>query len=306
MNFDMDATTTRAYTESVMRHWGRDTTAFAISGGGARGAAQAGMLRALIERDITPDLIVGVSIGAWNGAWLAYRPDLEWVKALEGVWRQVSRRTLDMVWWRAARNMVRRKPSLYEGSGLSRFIARNLQVSNFEDLAVPLHTVAIDLTMGTKAVFSHGPLGPAVLASSAIPGVFPPVMIGGRQHVDGGLVDPTGLETAIELGARRVYVLDSGYVGRLPAPLGSMNAIVDHTFQIAAQHRTRGTIKQMGRSVEIIHLRPDAGFLRHSMDFGATEFYLTEGHRFASEVLDSSPKRRPMPDLAPLAAPVPR
>ena len=162
------------------------------------------MLRALIERGITPDLIVGVSIGAWNGAWLAYRPELEWVKQLEQVWRQVSRRTLDMVWWRAARNMVRRKPSLYEGGGLSRFVARHLQVHNFEDLAVPLHTVAIDLTMGTKAVFSHGPLAPAVLASSAIPGVFPPVIIDGRQHVDGGLVDPTGLDTAIATSFKAV------------------------------------------------------------------------------------------------------
>ena len=294
-----------AYTKSVMLHWRRDRTAFAISGGGARGAAQVGMLRALIERDITPDFVVGVSIGAWNGAWLAHRPELDWVLRLEEVWRNVTRRTLDMVWWRAARNMVRRKPSLYEGNGLSRFVARHLQVHNFEDLAVPLHTVAIDLTEGTKAVFSHGPLAPAVLASSAIPGIFPPVLIDGHQHVDGGLVDPTGLDTAIELGARRVYVLDSGYAGRLPAPLGSMNAIVDHTFQIAAQHRTRGTIKQMGRSVEIIHLRPDAGFLRHSMDFGATDFYLNEGYRYAAQVLDSRTKRRrSLPELAPTVAPV--
>jgi len=287
-----------------MLHWRRDRTAFAISGGGARGAAQVGMLRALIERDITPDFVVGVSIGAWNGAWLAHRPELDWVMKLEEVWRNVTRRTLDLVWWRAARNMVRRRPSLYEGNGLSRFVARHLQVHNFEDLAVPLHTVAIDLTMGTKAVLSHGPLAPAVLASSAIPGIFPPVLIDGRQHVDGGLVDPTGLDTAIELGARRVYVLDSGYAGRLPAPLGSMNAIVDHTFQIAAQHRTRWTIKQMGRSVEIIHLRPDAGFLRHSMDFGATEFYLDEGYRYAAQILDSRGKRRQsVAELAPTVAP---
>jgi NTE family protein len=293
-----------AYTKSVMLHWRRDRTAFAISGGGARGAAQVGMLRALLERDITPDFVVGVSIGAWNGAWLAHRPDLDWVKRLEEVWRNVSRRTLDMVWWRAARNMVRRKPSLYEGSGLSRFVARHLQVHNFEDLAVPFHTVAIDLTMGAKAVLSRGLLAPAVLASSAIPGIFPPVVIDGRQHVDGGLVDPTGLDTAIELGARRVYVLDSGYAGRLPAPLGSMNAIVDHTFQIAAQHRTRWTIQQMGRSVEIIHLRPDAGFLRHSMDFGATDFYLNEGYRYAAQVLDARRRRRrSLPELGPTVAP---
>src|SRR2546430_11713528 len=89
-----------------MLHWRRDRTAFAISGGGARGAAQVGMLRALIERGISADLIVGVSIGAWNGAWIAFRPQLDWVRQLEQVWRQVSRRTLDMVWWRAAQNMV--------------------------------------------------------------------------------------------------------------------------------------------------------------------------------------------------------
>ena len=287
-----------------MLHWRREKTAFAISGGGARGAAQVGLLRALIERGITPDFIVGVSIGAWNGAWLAHRPDLEWVLKLEEVWRQVTRRTIDMVWWRAAQNMVRRRPSLYQGGGLSRFVARHLQVHDFEDLAVPLHIVAIDLTAGTKAVFSHGPLAPAVLASSAVPGIFPPVTIDGHQHVDGGLVDPTGLDTAIELGARRVYVLDSGYAGRLPAPLGSMNTIVDHTFQVAAQHRTRWTIQQMGRNVEIIHLRPDAGFLRHSMDFGVTDFYLREGYRYGCEVLDARRRHRRVTQLAPIAAPV--
>src|SRR5438309_5812581 len=137
-----------------MLHWRRDRTAFAISGGGARGAAQVGMLRALVEREITPDFIVGVSIGAWNGAWLAHRPDLAWVKQLEEVWRHVTRRTLDMVWWRAARNMVRRKPSLYEGGGVSRFVARHLKVHNFVDLAVPVPAVAIDLTLVTMARFS--------------------------------------------------------------------------------------------------------------------------------------------------------
>src|SRR5256885_4721297 len=181
-----------------MLHLRRDRTAFAISGGGARGAIQVGMLRALIERDITPDFVVGVSIGAWNGAWLAHRPDLEWVKKLEEVWRQVTRRTLDIVWWRAARNMVRRKPSLYEGGGLSRFVARHLQVHNFEDLAVPLHTVAIDLTLGTKAVFSHGPLGPAVLAAAANPRASPPVVIQGGGHAGGRPGGPTRVDTPLQ------------------------------------------------------------------------------------------------------------
>src|SRR2546430_8248158 len=110
--------------------------------------------------------------------------------------------------------MVRRKPSLYEGGGLSRFVARHLQVHNFEDLAVPLHTVAIDLTLGTKAVFSHGPLGPAVLAAAANPRVFPPLIIEGGQHVGGGPGAPPRLDTPLPRGARRIYRLDSRHAGR--------------------------------------------------------------------------------------------
>jgi NTE family protein len=279
-----------------MIHWRREKTAFAISGGGARGALQVGMLRALLEHGIRPDFVVGVSIGAWNGAWLAHRPELDWIERLDAVWRQVSRQNLDMVWWRAAQNMVRRRPSLYQGSGLARLISLHLRANDFEDLQIPLHVVAINLTMGIKAVFSHGPLAPAVLASSAIPGIFPPVTIDDQQHVDGGMVDPTGLDTAIELGARRIFVLDSGYAGQLPGPLASMNAIVDHTFQVAAQQRTRWTIQHHERSIEIVHLRPSAGFLRHSMDFGATATYLDEGYSYTIKALEARRKgRRPAP-----------
>lgn len=271
--------------------WRKERVAFALSGGGARGAAQVGMLRALLERGIRPDFIVGVSIGAWNGTWLAHDPTVTAVEDLDKVWRRVDRTSFDMVWWRAARNMVWRRSSLYGGEGLARLLARHLRVLDFEDLQVPLHVVTIDLTVGRKAVFSQGPLAPAVLASSAIPGIFPPVRIDGHQHVDGGMVDPTGLETAIELGARRVYVFDSGYAGRVPGVLNSMNTIVDHAFQVAAQHRTERTTRESRRSVDIIHLRPSAGFLRHSMDFSVTSAYIAEGYQFASQILDHRRRR---------------
>jgi NTE family protein len=289
--------------------WRKEKTAFALSGGGARGAAQVGMLRALLEAGIKPDLVVGTSVGAWNGAWLASDPTGTSLDRLAEVWRQITRASFDMVWWRAARNMVRRRPSLYDGRGITRLLARYLRVHTFEDLTVPLHVVAIDLSNGRKAVFSSGPLTPAVLASSAIPGVFPPITIDGRQHVDGGMVDPTGLETAVELGARRVYVLDCGYAGRLAAPLGSMNAVVDHAFQIAAQHRTRWTMERLGRKAEIVHLRPSVGFLKHSMDFGHTQNYIDEGYRYAQLALSQRGRRRTVwsseRPVAPAEAPSP-
>ncbi len=288
--------------------WRKEKTAFALSGGGARGAAQVGMLRALLEAGVRPDFVVGTSVGAWNGAWLASDPQVASLDRLGEVWRQITRASFDMVWWRAARNMVRRRPSLYDGQGIARLLARYLRVHTFEDLAVPLHVVAIDLSNGRKAVFSDGPLTPAVLASSAIPGIFPPITIDGRQHVDGGMVDPTGLETAVELGARRVFVLDCGYAGRLAAPLGSMNAVVDHAFQVAAQHRTRWTMERLGRRAEIVHLRPSIGFLKHSMDFGETEAYITEGYRYAQEMLSRRGQRRTIwsseRPVAPAEAPI--
>ncbi|HLB77677.1 MAG TPA: patatin-like phospholipase family protein [Candidatus Dormibacteraeota bacterium] len=283
--------------------WRKEKTAFALSGGGARGAAQVGMLRALLEAGIKPDLVVGTSVGAWNGAWLASDPTGTSLDRLAEVWQQITRASFDMVWWRAARNMVRRRPSLYDGRGITRLLARYLRVHTFEDLTVPLHVVAIDLSNGRKAVFSSGPLTPAVLASSAIPGVFPPITIDGRQHVDGGMVDPTGLETAVELGARRVYVLDCGYAGRLAAPLGSMNAVVDHAFQIAAQHRTRWTMERLERKAEIVHLRPSVGFLKQSMDFGYTQSYIDEGYRYAREALSRQGRGRTGWSSAPSAAP---
>jgi len=272
-----------------MIRWRRDRVAFTLSGGGARGAAQVGMLRALLENGIRPDLIVGVSVGAWNGGWLAHHPTLQGVAELEEIWRRIDRAAFDMVWWRAAGNVVRRRPSLYGNHGLTRLLTRYLRVHDFEELEISLHVVAIDLTAGTKAVFSRGPLAPAVLAASAIPGVFPPVVIEGRQHVDGGMVDPTGLQTALDLGARRIYVLDSGYAGLVPGRLDNMNTIVEHSYQIAAQQRTKETIDRAGRSVDIVHLRPSAGFLRHSMDFRATGSYVAEGYRYASSVL--APRR---------------
>lgn len=285
--------------------WRKEKIAFAISGGGARGAIQVGMLRALLEDGIRPDLIVGTSVGAWNGGWLAQGASLERVAQLAEVWRHVTAASLNIIWWRAARNLVRRRPFLYDGSGLSRLVGNNIIKQNFEDLEIPFHAVAINLTAGTKAVFSTGPLAPAVLASSAIPGMFPPVVIDGQQYVDGGGADPTGLETALELGARRIYILNCGYAGRLSAPLGSMNSIVDHTFQVAAQLRIEAVIREARRHADIVHLRPGIGFLKHSMDFRMTEEYMEEGYRYATRMLHSPRRRRATREVELTSAPAP-
>lgn len=266
-------------------------TAFSLSGGGARGAVQVGCLLALAERGIKPDLIVGTSVGAWNGAWLASQPTLERVHRLADIWATISRTSFGMAWWRAARNYTFRRPSLYDGHGLARLIARHLEAHRFEDLAVPFFAVAINMTRCEKAVLSRGPLAPAVLASSAIPGIFPPMVLNGEQYVDGGMADPAGIETALELGATRIYVLDAGYQGVLASPIRSIDTVVDHAVQVGAYQRIRSTVREARKHAEVVWLRPNSGFLKHSMDFRYTAHYIEDGHRYAARQLEGAVSR---------------
>jgi len=208
----------------------RAYTAFVLSGGGARGALQVGALRALLEAGERPDVVVGTSIGAWNGALLARDPTPAGVERLAEVWLTAhpthvllglepnghspamaiaSSRYATYI--AAAQRLAAGHPSLYGDVGLRHFAQAAVGAMTFEELAVPLRVIAADITHGRRTVFSSGPIAPAILASSAIPGIFPPVRIGDTVYVDGGVLDNTSVETALALGARRLFILDVGY-----------------------------------------------------------------------------------------------
>jgi len=215
-----------AYPAMHRPRW-RDYTAFVLSGGGARGALQVGALRALLERGVVPDVIVGTSIGAWNGAWLANDPTLHGVEALAEIWRGLRAEQLllgyesfraptqsiagILVAMGAAPRLVMGYPSFYTDVGLRRLVRRCVGDLTFADLKATLRIVATDLTHGVRAVFSEGPLEAPILASSAIPAVFPPVRIGDSVYADGCALDSCSIETALSLGARRLFVLSVGY-----------------------------------------------------------------------------------------------
>ncbi len=202
-------------------------TAFVFSGGGARGALHVGALRALLEAGIRPDMLVGTSIGAWNAAWLAQSPTLDGVEALAEIWRSLQAGQILLgrrhpVWSRARalrgllmlaalRRIAGGSSSLYSDTGLRQILSQRFADLTFEDLALPLSVIATNLSHGGRAVFQRGTLGDALLASSAIPGIFPPVSIDGALYADGGMVDGCSVETAIEMGARRIFVLAIGY-----------------------------------------------------------------------------------------------
>src|SRR3954453_23072157 len=196
-----------------MRHDDDGTGAFVLSGGASLGAAQVGMLSALYERDITPDLIVGTSAGHLNGAYVAKRPQtVAPADALAGVWRHLRRgQVFPLNPLTGLLGFLGARDHLVPASGLRRLIEPPFEGHRLEDMPIPLHVVAVDVTSGEELRLSSGPTLEAVLASAATPAALAPVSWDGRALMDGGVANNPPISHAIELGAERIYVLPTGH-----------------------------------------------------------------------------------------------
>ena len=191
----------------------RDRVAFVLSGGGPLGALQAGALKALLERGITPDIVVGVSVGALNGAFIALDPTVRGAERLEHAWRTLRTSEffpsgrLKVPWTR----FLARSDRVFDNRGVKKFIAESYGDATFEDTRVPFAVVATELDGGRERVFNTGPLAAPLLASAAMPGTFSPVWIDGEQFIDGGVSNDVPMEPAVAMGATSIYILDSGH-----------------------------------------------------------------------------------------------
>jgi NTE family protein len=156
--------------------------AFVLSGGASLGAIQVGMLEALFERGIAPDLIVGASVGAINGAYIAGRaPTPKTARALGDVWRGLSRGAIfPLNPLTGLIGFLGRGSHLIPAGNLRRLIIRHAAIERLENSPVPLHLIATDVLTGRELRVSGGPAVDAVLASAAIPSVFPPVEFEGE------------------------------------------------------------------------------------------------------------------------------
>lgn len=191
-------------------------TAFVLGGGGMLGAAEVGMLGALLEAGVRPDLVLGSSVGAINGAVIAADPTLEQVESLGAVWRGIAADdTFGGSLLGRLATLARSRTHVHSNEPLRRQLTERLP-SSFEQLEVPFQCVAASIERAGARWFQAGPLVPAILASCAVPGLLPVVEIDGEHHLDGGLVHSIPLGRAIALGARCVYVLQ---VGRIETPL---------------------------------------------------------------------------------------
>lgn len=189
-------------------------TAFILAGGGSLGAIQVGMLRALVDYGVEADLVIGASVGAINAARFAQEPNRKGVDALAAIWQVVTRRDVFRVAPLASLlrlvGLGSGNDGLLDPSGLERLLHKHISMRQLEDAAIQLSVVATDLQSGALILLERGPAVPAILASAAIPGVFPPVMIDGRRLIDGGVAANTPLAVAHSLGADRVIVLPTG------------------------------------------------------------------------------------------------
>jgi NTE family protein len=273
----------------------QDAVAFVLSGGASLGAIQVGMLRALYEREITPDLIVGTSAGALNGAFIASRPQtVETADELGEVWRGLHRNdafplnpVTGLLGFLGIRN------HLVPASGLKRLIERHTEHVWLEDLPIPLHVVAVDVITGEELRLSAGSLRDAILASAAIPGVLEPVRWEDRVLMDGGVANNTPISHAVELGARRVYVLPTGHACALEEPPGGALAMALHAVSLLTQRRLIDDIERHRDSARLIVLPPPCPLATQPIDFDHADALIARALADARSFLEDGGEDRP-------------
>lgn len=232
------------------------TTAFVLGGGGHRGGYEVGMLEALTHHGITPDVVLGTSIGAINGALFAGSPDAAGVGALAEAWRTLEFQDLfpGNLWDRAVA-AVQQRTYLHANDHLRTWLTERVTVDRIEDLPVAFECVAARIEDSTEHWFTTGPLVDALLASSAVPGLLPPVVVDGMHHIDGGVVNSIPLSRAYELGASTIYVLHVGHIDdelEVPSKPWDVGVVA---FEIARRHRFASDLANVPDGVTV-HVLP--------------------------------------------------
>jgi NTE family protein len=231
--------------------------AFVLGGGGGPfGAHEVGMLRALIERGIVPDLVLGTSVGAINGVAVAAEPTAAGVERLTEAWCDIERsQVFDGSVVRRLATLARTRTHLHGNGSLRAMLAELLPVRRIEELAVPFQCVAASIERACEHWFCEGPIVEAVVASASVPGLLPPVEIDGEHFIDGGIVNSIPVGRAVALGAQRIFVL---HVGRLDSPLEPPRwpwevALV--AFEVARRHRFVGDMAALPADLDV-HVLP--------------------------------------------------
>lgn len=253
-------------------------TALILAGGGSLGAVQVGMLRALVETGLEPSFVIGSSVGAINAAYFAGSPDIAGVERLSEIWCNLRRSDIFPLSLAALTGVLRRANAVIDPSSLRRLVGTHLSYERIEQARLTLHIMATD-QQGVSVRLSQGPVIDAIMASAAVPGLFPPVSIDGRPLIDGAIGANTPLRVAADLGARRIIVLPTGYACALQdAPRGVVASML-HAVTLLIAWQLMHEIETMPSDV-MVHLAPALCPLAVSpYDFTASRQLIERAHR---------------------------
>lgn len=234
---------------------GRDVkTAFVLAGGGSLGAVQVGMLRGLVGAGVRPDFVVGASVGAINACYFAGQPDVAGVENLARIWLNLRRRDIFPFTFGMAFGLLFHANYLVDPSSLRRLIERHLSYVELQEAAVPVHIVATDM-QGIAVTLSRGSAVEAVMASAAVPGIFPTVEVDGAPLMDGAVAANTPLWLAMKLGANRIIVLPTGYACALERPPASAIGRGLHAITLLIAWQLIRDLERLPDDIDV-HLAP--------------------------------------------------
>jgi NTE family protein len=214
--------------------------AYILPGGGALAAYQVGVLDALTASGLQPDRLIGVSAGAMNAALFAWSSDMDGVRRLERLWANVKRRDLLRVHpGRLALALAGKRRSFLDNRHGIAFLRKHLGARLIEHAPIPLTIIATDLATGRPFILESGDVVSAIVASSAFPGVFPPVEFDGHTLIDGGVVADVPLDVAAELGIASVIVITVPPLAATSVPHHPLGVLLrSSTWGVEAHGRT--------------------------------------------------------------------
>jgi NTE family protein len=244
------------------------------------------MLQALLETGVVPEVVIGCSVGALNAAGLAADPTLSGVRKMRETWLNLNGDELFPAGRISGLWMLGRKGQAIQGNtGLRDLIERTLPYRRLEDAVVPVHVNATSLETGRGHWFTSGSAVDAILASAALPAVFPPVVVNGEAYIDGGVVDNVPISRALALGAERIYVL---HVGNFERPRQLPRRPIDvllQSFSIARNHRFFAETDDPPGDVDLVVLPGvDPGRIRRN-DFSRSRDLMDRAYASAREFL---------------------
>ncbi len=245
------------------------TTAYVLSGGGSLGAVQVGMLQALSEHGVAPDLLIGTSVGALNAAFLAgHGTGDRALDDLDRLWRSLRRNQVFPVDpLRMGAAALGRAPSLCRPNALRELIGHHLTFTRLEAADIPVQVIATDVRTGSEVVLSEGDAVDAVMASAALPAVFPSVRIAGQDLIDGGVTDNAPISQAIASGADRIYVLPTGYACALDAAPSTPLSSILQALTLLVEQRLVFEVADLAQLADIRVLPPLCPLSVSSADF---------------------------------------